>query len=309
MSISISRRSSFALTGMIVLMVSACAARSFAQATVLRGLVTDEAKKPLAKVRIVLLDPERGTKFETKSGKKGEFMQVGIPPATYMVTLELAGYFPHDTKIHLTPGVEDKVIIVMKKIPERIDQDKEFAEAISLFQEGKYQEAVDIFLKVRERFPEYVEVYYNLGVAYLRLGRTDDAVAALEKAIELKADAVEPYLALGECQVGLGQNDKAMETFAKAESIAPANPLVQVSLGLVCYKADRIDDAIAHFDKAIQSDPKFSTAHYQAGLARLKKGDYPGAIKDFEAFLELEPNGPEATQVRTMIDELKKNVK
>lgn len=293
----------------IVMLIHFSPSQSIGQGTVLRGVVQDESNKPLPKVKIVLLDPERGTWFETRSNKKGEFMQVGVPPAAYRATFELEGYIPQETMISLKPGVEDKAVIVLKKVPPKIDDDTDFAEGISRFQEGRYQDAVDIFLKVREKFPNHVETFYNLGVAYLRLGRTESAVEALEKAVQLKADAVEPYLALGECYLLLGQNEKAMEAFGRAVSLDPDNPGAYINLGLVCYKSNKTDEALASFEKAIQLDPKLSAAHYQAGLASIKKGDFQRAIKHFETFLELDPNSPEAKQVRAMIDELKKKRK
>lgn len=278
----------------------------FGQGTVLRGSVQDEAGKPLPKAKIVLLDVERGTGFETQSNKKGEFMQVGVPPAAYRITVELAGYIPYETAASLKPGYEDRVKVVLRKIPAKMDDDKDFARGIALFQEGRIQEAIELFVKVRERFPEHVEPVYNLGVAYLRLGQAEKAVEALAKAAELSKEAIEPLLALGEGYLSLGRDEQAKESFAKAVSLAPQNPQAHFSLGLVAYKSDKIDEALASFAKAIELNPKFSAAHYQAGLASAKKGDFPRAIGFFEKFLELDPDRPEAAQVRAMIDQLKK---
>jgi tetratricopeptide (TPR) repeat protein len=276
------------------------------QGTVLRGVVRDEFNKFLAKVKIVLLDPARGTRFETISNKNGEFMKVGIPPSTYRVTFELEGYIPGEAEINLVPGVEDKASIVLKKLPAKINADMDFAEGLRRFKEGRYQDAVDSFLKVREKFPEYVETFYNLGVAYLRLGRAESAIEALQKAVQLKAEAAEPYLAIGEGHLLLGQNDKAMEAFGRAVSLDPKNPGPYVDLGIVYYKLDKIDEALGSFEKAIQLDPKLSAAHYQAGLASLKKGEFQKAVKYFETYLDLNPDGPVAKPVRAMIEELKK---
>jgi pentatricopeptide repeat protein len=43
-------------------------------------------------------------------------------------------------------------------------------------------------------------------------------------------------------------------------------------------------------------------------VAYVKKGDFKKAIELLEQFLRLEPNAPEAPQVKTMIDELKKQI-
>jgi Flp pilus assembly protein TadD len=306
MSLSVSRASKPVLFAAAVAILVLVPSRSFGQMTVLRGLVQDESKEPLANVKIILLDPERGTGFETRSNKKGEFMQVGIPVAAYRATFELEGYIPHETAIVLEPGTEKRAVIVMKKIPLRIDEDPDFTAGIERFQAGRYEEAVGLFLKVRERFPENVEAYFNIGVAYLRFGRANEAVEALEKAVQLKADAAEPHLALGECFVLLGRTAEAEEAFRRAVALDPGNPAALLDLGILYYKADKIDEALGCFEKAIELDPKLPAARYQAGLACVRKGDPRKAIGHFEAFLGLAPDRPEAAQVRAMVDELKK---
>ena len=306
MSLFLPRASKSALRAAAVAILLLAPARSFGQMTILRGIVQDESKKPLPKVKIVLLDPETGTGFETSTNKKGEFMQVGIPASAYRATFELAGYITHETVIVAKLGVEERAVVVLKKVPLRIDQDPDFVSGIERFQEGRFEEAVDLFLKVRERFPESVETFYNLGVAYLRLGRTDSAVEALERAVQLKPDAAEPYLALGESYVVLGRTGEAEEAFVRAVALDPGNPGTLLDLGILYYKGDKIDEALGCFEKAIQLDPKLAAARYQAGLASVRKGDLPKAVAYFEAFLELAPDRPEAGRVRAMIDELKK---
>lgn len=41
-----------------------------------------------------------------------------------------------------------------------------------------------------EKIPDSVEIYYNLGLSYLRNGDIDEAILSFEKAIELKPDSV-----------------------------------------------------------------------------------------------------------------------
>ena len=277
-----------------------------AQGTVLRGIVQDESGRPLAKVKVILLDPERGTSFETSTNKKGEFMQVGIPASAYRATFALEGYVPKETSITVKLGMEEKALIVLKKVPARMEEDGDFGAGIAAFQEGRFEEAVAAFLKVRERFPDRVEPYYNLGVAYIRLGRPESAIESLETAVRLSPGSPEPYLALGEGQAAAGANDKALDAFAKAASLAPESARAHYSLGLAYYKADRTDEALACFETAVKIDPGNAAARYQAGLASIKKGDVAGALRHLEAFLELAPDRPESPQVRAMVEELKK---
>lgn len=306
------RSSSFILGGALLSMAVFLAlgpeAGNALQGTVLRGVVRDEAGVTLPKVKIVLLDPERGTRFETITNKKGEFMRVGVPAATYQATFALAGYTTHEATIRLTPGTEDVAAIVLKKIPLRVDEDREFTQGIGLFQEGRYQEAADLFLGVSRRFPDHVEPLFNLGVSYLRLGLTEAAIESLERCIRVKPDAVEPYLAVGEAHFLAGRNDRAAGAFRRAAELDPDDPQPHLNLGLALDKSGDAEGALASFETALRLDPDLAAAHYRAGLARLKNGDIEGAVKSLERLLELSPNGPDSTQARALLEELKKKL-
>ena len=52
---------------------------SFAQESVVQGIVTDEQGKAIKNARLTLLDPATGLKFVLKTDKDGKFMKVGIP--------------------------------------------------------------------------------------------------------------------------------------------------------------------------------------------------------------------------------------
>lgn len=291
-----------AVLGLFLVLLS----RGFGQETVFRGLVKDNQGQPLPKVKITLVDPSRGTRFSLSSNKAGEFTKVGLPASVYDASFELEGYFRFESRISLMPGNEEKVLITLQRIPPKIDDDPDFAAGIDLFKQGQYAEAVGVFLKVTEKFPDNVEPFYNLGVSYLRSGNPEKAIAALEQAVRLKPDALEAYFALGECYFNLGQPEKAMEAFSKATNIEPNSPKAYYNLGVISYKNNETDKAIGFFEQAIALDPKYSSAHYQAGLANIKKGDYQKAIQHLEEFVRLEPDSADAGRAKAIIDELKK---
>src|SRR5262249_12063143 len=75
----------------MVLGLAAFAIPAAAQTGSVRGKVTDADNKPVdgAKITIQLVD--NNTKFEVKSNKKGEFMQIGLQPGQYKITAEKDG--------------------------------------------------------------------------------------------------------------------------------------------------------------------------------------------------------------------------
>jgi len=78
----------------IVLGLASFATPAAAQTGQVRGKVTDAENKPVegAKVTIQLID--NNSKFEVKTKKNGEFMQIGLPPGNTR-SLQRRTAFPH----------------------------------------------------------------------------------------------------------------------------------------------------------------------------------------------------------------------
>jgi len=280
-----------------------------AQETVVQGVVIDEAGKPVKDARLTLLDPGMGLKFVLKTDNNGKFIKVGIPPTTYKVTVESEGFVTLESEARIRFGMRENLEIKLKKPVSVPEKDEDMAAGSDLFRAGKYDEAGERFKKVVDKFPSNYEGYFNLGLSYLRKKEVDPAVAALEKAAEINPQSVESLFALGEGYFAKGESEKALESFSRAIALNPESPLAHYNVGLVFYKLGKNEEALAAFEKAVELKPDNASAHYQAGLAAIRLQSFDKALKSFQEFLRLEPNAREADQVRTMIEELKKQIK
>ena len=282
---------------------------AWAQETVAQGTVTDEEKNPVKDARLTFSDPERGLTFVLKTDKNGKFIKVGIPPATYKVTVESEGYMTLESEARIRFGMRETLEINLEKPVAVPDKDEDMAAGSELFKAGKYDEAAEKFRKVIERYPSQYEGYFNLGLSLIKKGEVESAIAALEKAAETNPQSVESLFALGECYFAKGESEKAQESFSKAIALNPESPMAHYNLGLVFYKLGRNEEALAAFEKSIALKPENASAHYQAGLAAIRLQSFDKAMKSFQEFLRLEPNAPEAAAVKTMIEELEKQIK
>lgn len=282
---------------------------SFCQDTLVKGVITDVDGNPIPDAKIAFYDPDRGHKFNVQSDKEGRFIKAGIIPAVYRVTIEKDGFFTLESQARIRFGFTEEMTIKLRKVPPKLEDDKNLSEGIDLFSEEKYDEAIESFEKVVEKFPDNIEGYYNLGLSYLRKGGVDQAISSFEKAAELNPEALPIFLALGEAYFSKDDNEKAIESYQQAIKINPENPGAHYNLGMVYYKLNKTDEALLSFNRCIEFAPENFTAHYQAGLASIKHGDFERAIAYFDTFLKLKPDAPEAGQVKAIIEELKKNIK
>ena len=85
--------------------------------------------------------------------------------------------------------------------------------------------------------PAYRDAHLNLGVQYVRVGRTADARAEFQKALDIGPPAAPLYIDLALASSALGDYPAA-ETFAhKAQELAPGDATAQRVLDFVNRKA------------------------------------------------------------------------
>jgi Ca-activated chloride channel family protein len=111
------------------------------------------------------------------------------------------------------------------------------------YADGKYEEALDHFLKAQVDAPRDAKLQYNLANTYYKLQRFDDAERAYQSALESKAKDLQ----------------------ARSE----------YNLGNTAFRQGKLDDAITHYEKALQQNPKDEDSQYNLALAKKKKEEPP----------------------------------
>src|SRR5215216_302862 len=75
----------------VVLGLTAIAATALAQTGQLKGKVVDAQGKPVEGAKVTIAMADSRSKFEVKTKKGGDYMQIGLPPGQYTVTVEKDG--------------------------------------------------------------------------------------------------------------------------------------------------------------------------------------------------------------------------
>ncbi|MDD3419988.1 MAG: tetratricopeptide repeat protein, partial [Candidatus Gastranaerophilales bacterium] len=69
--------------------------------------------------------------------------------------------------------------------------------AAEYMNQGLYDDAIARLVAINDLEPNHPEVYYNLGIAYIKKEDYPHAIEALKKAVELKPDMADAYFSLG----------------------------------------------------------------------------------------------------------------
>ena len=172
--------------------------------------------------------------------------------------------------------------------------DKAIADAISLQQQGKRDDAIERWRAVAhiaERSDDALAATAWFSVGYLIQDENpEDALAEYAKAIRLKPDYAEAYNNRGAAKDALGRQDDALADYAEAIRLKPNDAGLYYNLGSVKAKLGRYDDALADYGEAIRLKPDHAGAFYNRGVAEAKLGRYDDALADYAEAIRLKPN-------------------
>jgi tetratricopeptide (TPR) repeat protein len=314
---------------LLVLGLVACAVFLFAspgqaQTGAVQGKVTDTAGKPLDKAVIVIEFTDGiNRKYEVKTNKKGEFIQIGLAPGNYKITASAEGLGEMSQPVRVRLGDPMKLEFKLGAGAGMTKEDAAkavalktvFEEGVAFSRDGKFDEAIAKFTEASGMVPGCYDCFYNIGFNHSQKKEYDLAEAAFLKAIELKANYVEAYNGLATVYNAQKKFDKALEASSKAADFASAagpgagsggGVDAEYNQGVIAWNAGKIPEAAEHFQKVIFMKPDHADAHYQLGMAFVNQGKLPEAVPMFEKYLELAPTGQFAATAKGVLSSIKK---
>jgi len=104
---------------------------------------------------------------------------------------------------------------------------------VTLFDEGKTEEAIDHYDDAIRITPNYDSAYYNRGNAYARLGKHQLAIDDFNKAISLNNDHVQAYINRGNAYARLSRHQMAIESYNEAIRLTPDNAYAYINRAFV----------------------------------------------------------------------------
>jgi tetratricopeptide (TPR) repeat protein len=153
------------------------------------------------------------------------------------------------------------------------------------------------------------------------LGDVQRAAALLAEAVATDPTLAEGHLQLARALEEVSQETGAAEAYCRYLALAPQGPDRQeaeaalarlVTLpedpippsartafeeGVGLYDGSAYDDAVREFSRALVERPGWAEAHLNRGLAYLAAGREGAGLSDLEQYLELAPDGAQATAV------------
>lgn len=299
---------------------------ALAQSTgMVKGKVVDVSNQPVeaAKVTIEFADG-MNRKYETKTNKKGEYIQIGLQPGNYRVTAEKekVGAQTYDVRVRLGNAAEVNFQLspasasgkpMTKEEAAQLQAFKgAFDAGVAASNAGNHDEAIAKFAEALAVQTDCYACQFNIGGSYAQKKDYPKAEEAFKKAMTMKPDSAEPYNALANIYNATRRFDEAAKMTEEATKLgggadaAGGSPDQLFNQGVIFWNAGKIPDAKKQFEAALAAKPDLADAHYWVAMANLNEGKLPEAATHFEEYLKLAPTGQYVEQAKGVLSQIKK---
>lgn len=160
-------------------------------------------------------------------------------------------------------------------------------------------EAYDTFALALEKYPNFAEAAYSMGLAKFRQKDFFAAVKHFREALKLYPYHEKARVAIktvgkkffndGNTAYRRGDLDGAMSSFEKALEIDSTFYQAHYQIGVIQSKLGNKPDAVDHYQKALDINPKFYKGWFALGLAKSAQNDIEGALAALNSAVDIYP--------------------
>ena len=208
-------------------------------------------------------DPAKKTVFREESVKAFETLVKEFPE--YDQSYYFLGFFYMNKKRYQdAQQVWNKFLEITKDsvmaddVRERMDQvadliiyEKGYLEVMN----ERAEAGLEILLPLYEKYREWWNLLFFIGLAYRKLGEFEKAIFFFEEVARLKPSQSDSYNELGLCYASLGDYNNAEKYFKKAALIEDNDPELLCNLAAVYINCGKLDEAEETLSKAESMAP------------------------------------------------------
>ena len=138
-------------------------------------------------------------------------------------------------------------------------------------------QAVELFQKLADEYPQDERVLRMLAIVYMEMGNHKLAEKAAGLSLRMKSFQPDLHLMLGRIYQGSGQLDKAVFHLSEAARLNPNDIESLLELGKTYTTRREFSEALSTYQYSIQVAPEDYRPYYLSALVLRDGKDYPGA--------------------------------
>lgn len=170
-------------------------------------------------------------------------------------------------------------------------------DALQLYRQGRYEEAVQVTLQELEETPRNMNSYTVLGWSLLALGRYQDALDYGMRALEISRYDSRIVQIVAEAHYRSGNNLQALDYLEEYVAVAPTGDLIDqvyFFMGEVFMRLGEYNNADVAFSTAVYHNGDNARWWSRLGYARELARDFPYAEQAYQQALALNSSLTEA---------------
>lgn len=175
-----------------------------------------------------------------------------------------------------------------------------------LFQKHDVKGAIASFKKTVELDPWYEHGYLMLGVAYTQAQNWERAQWAFEEASKVDPDDSQAWLGIGSALNEQKSYAAAQKALEHCLELKPDSAEAHYEMARTLLSLKKLEPAQAEAQRAIELNKDYVSPHVLMGNIYLEQSDPERAVGEFREALRLEPEGPQATEIKQTIAEIQK---
>jgi len=316
---------SFALASVIVIPQSV-----FAQQRVgLTGTIYSEvSKRPISQAAVRVCDAAGNMIEQTITTDSGQFDFRQLGRIDYILTVDAAGYESYNThvdlsftsdrgiSIYLNPNAADpasavpaaKVSAHEMSIPEKA-RDSLAAGVKKLYKDKNPQAALLDFQQALSTAPSYYEAYYQIGMAYLTLGKRDEAQENFRRSVDVSNDKYgEAVIGLASFLIDSGELAQSEKMTRHGLDLSPNSWFGHYQLGRILLNENNVPAALQSAEQAKSLAPDAAIVYRLLFKIHRSQNDSAAQLRDLDAYIHLDPNSPAGVRAKELRKQIQDSI-
>jgi Tfp pilus assembly protein PilF len=189
------------------------------------------------------------------------------------------------------------------------DAKKAYERGLASLKKQQWAEAQMHLERAVQVYPKYAAAWFGLGLAHDRQDRREEARRAFTQALEADPKYLQPYLPLATISIQEMRWQEAADLTARLLQLDPTEQAPVLLLNAVAnVNLHNVDAAEKSARAAVQFDPthRFPRAEYVLGIVLANRQEYAAATQLMRAYLERQPDAPDAELVRKQITDIER---
>ena len=167
---------------------------------------------------------------------------------------------------------------------------KKLHEADELQENGKFNDALEIYQKLLDKYPNCIPALNNLGQLYDEMGELDKALECYDRVLELNPQSLPALINKAMLCINLEDWENASDSFSKYLDINPDNEYVLANNALVLIKLGEYENAVENCEKSLKINPNNPETYTNMAYAYEELKDWKNALECYDKSIEIDPN-------------------